>query len=997
MKPLILSVALWLTALPVLAQTSTTLVPSGATWRYLVATSAPAAAWKSDLAFTDANPPWYSGTSPLGYGGQGPSSGLVTSEGGTCVNQCVSGTTTTPSCLTCPTKEITTYFRHTVAVTGAASSTFTLRYQRDDGIVIYINGMERVRENLPAAPATITHSTTATAFPSDPDEIAWVTVAVQPGWFQEGTNLIAAEVHQLSTGSSDIRFNLDLSQLSPSTPLSSSFTSGATWRYLVTNTDPATSWKNDLNFNDTNAPWYGGTSPLGYGGQGPGSILVTSEGGTCVNQCMSGTVTAPSCLTCASRSITTYFRKKVNLTGVSSSSMTLRYQRDDGIVIYINGVERVRENLPTAPTTITYSTTATAFPSDPDEIAWVTVAVQPGWLQEGTNLIAAEVHQLSAGSSDIRFNMELLQQGVSITRGPYLQQGGQNEVTIRWRTDAPTVGRVTYGLSVSSLTGFVVETADTTDHEVRITGLLEDRQYFYSVGTTTAVLEQGPNNYFLTAPSANTKRKIRIASFGDCGNNDVADNQTKVRDGFLAYRGSTPTDLWMLIGDNSYDGADWQYQYRFFEPYQDNLLKNSMLYAVPGNHDYNGNNTLARKSRGKGIYPSFAYFDVFTLPTTFNPAEGKPTEEWYSFDYGPIHFVMLDGWGTQLVNGVEKTFHADSAAFPNHPQVVWLKQDLAATTKKWKIVYCHFPPYTQGSHTSETESELVEVRRFITPVLERYGVDVVLTGHSHGYERSYPIHGQTGPMADFAADSTAFLFPGDGTTGRYDGTFNSCAYKNTSEKKPQGTVYVVSGSAGALESSSRPKHTVMVSQTAIRSKGGSFYMEVEDNRLDAKFLQVNDSSPYTTTVTDQFTIMKDVDVVQTLTVTAGQPVTLAASFISDYVWSNPTNATFAASTRSVVVSPTVSQTFVVRDSKQCVTDVYSLVINCAGPLYSLKNGNWNDPTVWSCNRIPVGTDHVQVKHQITVPANVQAHAQKVEFDLNRKLIYGANARLLLSQ
>jgi hypothetical protein len=99
----------------------------------------------------------------------------------------------------------------------------------------------------------------------------------------------------------------------------------------------------------------------------------------------------------------------------------------------------------------------------------------------------------------------------------------------------------------------------------------------------------------------------------------------------------------------------------------------------------------------------------------------------------------------------------------------------------------------------------------------------------------------------------------------------------------------------------------------------------------------------------------------------------------------------------VVVSPTVSQTFVVRDSKQCILDQFRVQVICGGALYSVKDGNWNDPTVWSCNRVPVSTDHVQVKHNITVPNNVQAHALKVTFDPNRTLTYGTNARLLLSQ
>lgn len=326
----------------------------------------------------------------------------------------------------------------------------------------------------------------------------------------------------------------------------------------------------------------------------------------------------------------------------------------------------------------------------------------------------------------------------TITRGPYLQLGTQTGATIRWRTDVATLGKVSYGLSAGNLTNSTSEVASTTEHEVRITGLTPDSKYVYSVGTTDQVLQQGTDNYFLTAPPADTKRKIRIVSFGDCGQNPNG-NQTHVRDAFLDFRGANPTDLWMLIGDNSYDGDDPMFQTNFFEPYQTNMMKNSMIFTVPGNHDYNNNETLAATH-------NIPYFSIFSLPTNAEAGGvASGTKEWYSFDYGPVHFVMLDGYGTRNVNGTDRKFFADTV---NHPEVVWLKQDLAATTKKWKIVYLHFPPYTQGGHNSEVESDLVGIRQYIIPIFERFGVDVVMSGHSHTYERSYPLHDQYGPASD---------------------------------------------------------------------------------------------------------------------------------------------------------------------------------------------------------------------------------------------------------
>ncbi|QDK79105.1 metallophosphoesterase [Spirosoma sp. KCTC 42546] len=571
----------------------------------------------------------------------------------------------------------------------------------------------------------------------------------------------------------------------------------------------------------------------------------------------------------------------------------------------------------------------------------------------------------------------------TITRGPYLQSGAQTAVSIRWRTDVPTVGRVAYGLSSDNLSANVSESTSTTEHEIRLSGLTPDSHYFYSVGTTTQVLQQGNDNYFLTAPLNNTKRKIRVASFGDSGMNPN-NNQTNVRDAFLNFRGNTPTDLWMLIGDNSYDGDDPAYQTNFFEPYQTNMMKNTMLFAVPGNHDYNNSAALAASH-------NIPYFSIFSLPTNAE-AGGVPsgTKEWYSFDYGPIHFIMLDGFGTRNVNGTERRFFADTV---NHPQVAWLKQDLAATTQKWKIVYQHFPPYSHGAHNSDTDPDLIAVRQFINPILEQYGVDLVMLGHSHNYERSYPIHDQYGPSSDFTSNPDAYRFQKDNSTGRYDGSANSCLYKSSSAKKKQGTVYVVAGSAGALGYNPYVgPHPVMVSTE--RLAGGSFYFDVEDNRLDAKFIQPNPPSSYS--ISDQFTIMKDVGLAQTLTVPIGQSITLTASYISDYQWSSPTNGGFSASSRSVVVNPApgITSTYVVHDSKHCVQDVFTVI--SAGSMFTLKSGNWNDPAIWSGNRVPTGSDALQLKHIVSIPTNTQVHAQKVTYDPGIKLQLGAQAKLYLA-
>ena len=76
--------------------------------------------------------------------------------------------------------------------------------------------------------------------------------------------------------------------------------------------------------------------------------------------------------------------------------------------------------------------------------------------------------------------------------------------------------------------------------------------------------------------------------------------------------------------------------------------------------------------------------------------------------------------------------------------LTWLEADLAANTNEWLIAFWHHPPYSKGSHDSDWEMELIQMRENALPLLESYGVDLVLSGHSHCYERSYFLDGHYG-------------------------------------------------------------------------------------------------------------------------------------------------------------------------------------------------------------------------------------------------------------
>ena len=158
---------------------------------------------------------------------------------------------------------------------------------------------------------------------------------------------------------------------------------GATWSYLDNGTDQGTAWR------DGSISWASGPAELGYG-EGDEATVVSY---------------GPSY---GNKYITTYFRHTFNASNVAQlTSLTLNLKRDDGAVVYLNGQEIARDNMPGTPgqNDITYTTTATGPASGENDFH--EFSIDPNLLSEGTNIIAVEIHQSSATSSDISFDLEL--------------------------------------------------------------------------------------------------------------------------------------------------------------------------------------------------------------------------------------------------------------------------------------------------------------------------------------------------------------------------------------------------------------------------------------------------------------------------------------------------------------------------------------------------------------------------------------------------------------
>lgn len=386
---------------------------------------------------------------------------------------------------------------------------------------------------------------------------------------------------------------------------------------------------------------------------------------------------------------------------------------------------------------------------------------------------------------------------------PYLQSCTTTGIVIRWNTDWFTDSVVRFGTTPGSLTNTIASPASVTAHELQLTGLSPGTTYWYSIGTTAATLARGPNHWFKTTPTNN--RPTRIWVVGDSGSRDI--NAVNVRDAYYDTAGSDGTDLMIMLGDNSYgNGTLNDYETDVFAMYG-SLLRQTTVWPTLGNHDVGDSSSQPYMS---------AYLDSFTLPTR-GEAGGTPsgTELYYSFDHANIHFICLDSYV--------------SSRQPGSTMLRWLEDDLSSTTKDWIIAFWHHPPYSKGSHDSDNDPWQTEMRQFVLPILEAYGVDLVLCGHSHSYERSFLINGHYGFSATLQPEMILQQHNGDpAISGPYRKPAGGLGSHN-------GTVYAVCGCSGQGGNSPFSRvHPVMATSLG---DWGSMAIEVDDLKLSAKFIR----------------------------------------------------------------------------------------------------------------------------------------------------------------
>jgi predicted phosphodiesterase len=456
--------------------------------------------------------------------------------------------------------------------------------------------------------------------------------------------------------------------------------------------------------------WSTGTSPFGY----PATVSVPAAFGPVSG----GTTLAVNGGT--PRNVY-YFRKTFTVNEIAAiKSLTVSTAVDDGYVLYLNGHEIKRVNMPSANN---YGAiTATTDPSAAITIAgsaagsavWDATAFRP-YLVVGTNVLAAHVHNKNS-DGDIYFGLSL-SAGFDeslVKTGPdaklpkqvnvHLGENAASEATVAYTTtNADTAKIVVAKKGFSDSRTYYGEGSLGTDskyfYKIPLYGLEPDTAYSYAVGNETTFTGE-----FKTGPAKGSKKTIKFAYLADTQVSNATN--AKGLGATLAEVANMNPDFVYLAGDiTDTNDREAQWQWLFENDGQfgrggETMFRNYAIAAIQGNHD---NADL--------------YHHIRT------PAQaGKIV---YTFDYGPITFIMLN----------LETARSDATARAYQEAFLNEKVPEAKGRGQWVAVGFHKSLYTGASHI--TDSDVIAARKFWCPKFADMDVDFVLQGHDHVYSRGF--------------------------------------------------------------------------------------------------------------------------------------------------------------------------------------------------------------------------------------------------------------------
>ena len=290
-----------------------------------------------------------------------------------------------------------------------------------------------------------------------------------------------------------------------------------------------------------------------------------------------------------------------------------------------------------------------------------------------------------------------------------------SEYSVTWRTRGsateavaeiikavphPQFGNEATVVEGSSVTDYG-ESKDRNSHKVRLTGLQPGTRYSYRVGNGKAWSE-----WFQFTTAKKEKEPFSFIYLGDVQTDIKSLGSRALREAYTHFGGEA--SFMLFVGDLVNRSSD-DYWSEFF--YAGGWMMGSLpSVVVPGNHEYN--NTI----NGKAF--SVHWHHLFGMPQ--NPPSGEYQDRFYWFDYQGVRFVGLD---SPVMNKENEDIHSILS---------WLEDALKENPNRWSVVFTHYPVY---SCSAGRDNEAY--RDLLRPILEKYGVDLVLQGHDHTYCRGF--------------------------------------------------------------------------------------------------------------------------------------------------------------------------------------------------------------------------------------------------------------------
>jgi hypothetical protein len=309
----------------------------------------------------------------------------------------------------------------------------------------------------------------------------------------------------------------------------------------------------------------------------------------------------------------------------------------------------------------------------------------------------------------------------AITKGPYLTVPKANSMTIMWESDSNVPSKVIYWQSEDEKLVKKINSFDSNDslflYSATLDNLKESQKYFYKV----VAGNDSSESYFYTNPKKG--EPFTFVAIGDSRSNHdvfsaIANDVNKL----------SPR-LVINMGDLLARGYEFkQWNPHFFDPAK-SVINHIPHISTLGDHETSGG------------YSGYSFYYYFRNGVSVD-------KMWFSYDFGDVHFVSLDYRGES-----------------NEEMIEWFKNDVSQSDAKWKIVYLHRPMYNLGGHRAHWGKQIWQ------ELYRENKIDIVFAGHSHVYERFYPMR----PSTVKDAWPVTFITTGGAGAGLYEAVQNECA------------------------------------------------------------------------------------------------------------------------------------------------------------------------------------------------------------------------------